>query len=376
MENLISSRIELFLSEPLIVSPSAPISEVIGTLRSNDSYQVFIQKERKVGVITIREILKASNIGGMKAANLMIPTPKLSPTDTVKKAAELMTYHRLRVLPVFRKDRLEGAVNIHSLCQAIASLKEAERMKVSNVMTSDLLTIKSEDSISKARNIMIKKGLDHLPVLKFGKLVGILTSDHIVSLMIPKEGVEMGARIGESSRFLSLKVNSIMDKNVATCDVRDDITSIIREMITHKRTYTIVKLWDELQGIVTFRDFVKILTEPTKAEVPVYIVGLPEDPFEAEAAKIKLVRVANTLCKIYSNILEVRSTIKTGKEPSEEKRRRYEVNVTIKTTRRTYIFTESGWELPSIFDSISDKIKRLFIKRPSRKKKERLKETL
>jgi hypothetical protein len=90
--------------------------------------------------------------------------------------------------------------------------------------------------------------------------------------------------------------------------------------------------------MITFRDFVKLLVPLERSVVPAYIVGLPDDPFEAEVAKSKFLRVVNNLGKAFPKLQEVRSTVKTSRILGDEHRLRYEVNVTIKMPERVCFF--------------------------------------
>ncbi|MEM2092547.1 MAG: hypothetical protein QXR59_04595, partial [Candidatus Bathyarchaeia archaeon] len=100
-----------------------------------------------------------------------------------------------------------------------------------------------------------------------------------------------------------------------------------------------------------------ISAEEAKTSIPVYIIGLPDDPFEAEAAKIKFIRLVNGLSKFLPPILEARSAIKSSSV--EGQRRRYEVNVNIRTAKENFIYSTSGWELPTIYDEIANAIKKM-----------------
>ena len=172
MESLKDSRVDGFETKPIIVSSTDPISEVMGVLKQNDAYEVFIQEEDKVSMITIREILKASDISNMRASSLMFYVPKLSPDDTVGKAAKLMNDYRLKALPIVSEGTIEGAVTTQSLCRAlILSKKKLRGVRISRIMTRNPVTIDKDESVSKARRLMINHGIDHLPVLDSGKPV-------------------------------------------------------------------------------------------------------------------------------------------------------------------------------------------------------------
>jgi len=363
LKSLKASRVEDFKSKPIIVSSASPVSEIIGTLEHNNAYEVFIQEEDKVSTITLREILKASDIS-MSASSLMFRVPKLSSDDTVGKAAKLMNDYRLRALPIVSEGTIEGAVTTQSLCQALLSVRMFRRVKITKVMTKKPTTIDAEESISKARSLMLNKGVDHLPVLDSGMLCGILLSNDIVLSMFPKEGLERGAFVSEPSSYLNIKVSGFMDSKVLVCDPKERASAVLKKMIENEKTYYVVHHWREIQGIVTYRDFTYFLAEPEKLDIPAYIVGLPDDPFESQLAKIKFMRNAKALRKAFPKIEEIRSTIKTKNVSGD--RCRYEVNVLIEASGKRYVYSQEGWELPSIFDLITEKMMKLLTKRRKR----------
>jgi len=367
LESLRASRIDRFRSEPIIVSSETPISEVMGILEQRGAYEVFIQDGDKVGMITIREILKASDISGMKASSLMFYVPKLSPDDTVRKAAKLMNDYRLRALPVIDDGRIEYAVTTRTLCEALLSESKLRNVRISRIMTRNPVTVDGDESISKARRLMIENGIDHLPVLDSGMLSGILLSNHIVRSMIPLEGIEQGAFISAPSGLMDIKVSGMMDPNVLVCDTKERAMHVLRRMIENGATYHVVGLWHEIQGIVTFRDFILFLAEPEEPDIPAYIIGLPDDPFEAQLAKMKFMRNARALRRASPKIEEIHSTIR--RRDVSGGRCRYEVNVSVRSAGKTYIYSMEGWDLPSIFDSITDKMKRTLTKKQIKRRR-------
>jgi CBS domain-containing protein/ribosome-associated translation inhibitor RaiA len=360
LKSLKASRVDGFKSKPIIVSSSSPISEVMGILQHKNAYEVFIQERDKVSMITVREILKASDIS-MRASSLMFYVPKLSPSDTVGKAARLMNDYRLRALPIVSDGTIEGAVTTKSLCRALLSIRTFRSVKIGKAMTRKPITIDKEESVSNARSIMLKNGIDHLPVLDSGILCGIILSNQIVLSMFPREGLERGAFVSRPSSYLDTKVSGMMDSNVLVCDPKERASAVLKRMIEHEKTYYIVHHWHEVQGIVTYRDFAVFLAEPEKLDIPAYIMGLPDDPFVAQLAKIKFMRNAKALRKVFPKIEEIRSTVKT-KDVSGD-RCRYEVNVLIRAAGKVHIYSQEGWDLPSIFDLITDKMMRLLTKK-------------
>jgi hypothetical protein len=102
--------------------------------------------------------------------------------------------------------------------------------------------------------------------------------------------------------------------------------------------------------------------EPSRP--PFYIVGLPEEPLEASEAKMKFERLSEELCRVYPFIEEIRAVVKSKK--AAKTHARYEVSVEIYTPKERHAFSETGYNLASVFDSMGPKMKRLLTDRQSR----------
>jgi hypothetical protein len=97
---------------------------------------------------------------------------------------------------------------------------------------------------------------------------------------------------------------------------------------------------------------------------PFYIVGLPEEPFEASEAQVKFEKLSAELCKVYPFIEEIRAVVKS-KKPAKT-HARYEVSVEVYTPKDRRAFTETGYNLAAVFDSMGPKMKRLLSSKQSR----------
>lgn len=366
LESLRKSKVEMFKSRPFTASPMSSLSEIIGILEKNDIYEVFIENGDKVGVVSIRDVLRASDILGMRASSLMTVVPKLSPGDAVGRAAAFMSDYRLRTLPVGDK-KVDGAVTVQSLCQALLLVNEFGRIKIDKLMKKDPITIGKSESASKARSVMVKHSIDHLPVLDSGRVRGILLSNQVVLSMFPKEKLEQGMLSGEATKYSSIKASELMDTNILVCEPDERASDVLKRMIEQDKTYALMKQWDELQGIATYRDFVALLVEPEKPDFPAYIVGLPDDPFEAHLARAKFFKGAKALRRSFPDIEEIRATIKTKSVSSGS--HRYEISVSIETHGKIHAYSAEGWDLPVAFEGLQGKMKRILTQRPDKRKR-------
>lgn len=367
METIRRLPVDTLLTDALTVVPSTSVSKTIGLLRDSGLYEAFILVAGRVGMITMRDILRVSKIDETKNSTIMNYVPILSTKSTLGEAARIMTEYRIRSLPVLEGKDLAGAVTSLS---AIRSMQNSAmpKIKARNLMTAEPIVLDQDDSVTKAKSVMIRRRIDHLPVLNDKKLSGVITSSHIVFNMLPAMSVERGALGAEKQVRFDYDVSRLMEPNVVTSDANEDLGQIIGKIVRLAATYLVVTVWDEVQGIITHRDIVKLMAEEEKeAGIPAYIIGLPQDPFEAEATKDKFRRVVKLLKKGFPEVQEARSVIKV-KERGQ--RRRYEVKVALSTPYRNYAYSQVGWDLPSIYDEISNKIKRLLAEKPSKRRHE------
>ncbi len=102
----------------------------------------------------------------------------------------------------------------------------------------------------------------------------------------------------------------------------------------------------------------------SKSPPPYYIVGLPEEPLEAAEAKLKFERLSDEVCRVFPFVEEIRAVVKS-KKPGKT-HARYEVSVEVYTPKERHAFTEEGYNLAAVFDSLGPKMKRLLSSRQSR----------
>jgi hypothetical protein len=79
---------------------------------------------------------------------------------------------------------------------------------------------------------------------------------------------------------------------------------------------------------------------------------------EGELAETKLRRAIAHLRRVLPGILEARATIRTSSPKNKKGRKRYEVTAFVQTPRKTFSYSQSGWDLAHIFDSIADNLRR------------------
>lgn len=363
---LVKTKVERLKTDLVTVPSSAPLTKVITTLRERNAYEAFIVEDSKIRMVSIRDVLRTRNIRSRKASSLAVQIPVLTLGSTIANAAELMTDHRVRALPIADDNKVVGEITTLAICKALTITADFG-FTIDKIMTSHPVTLSLHDRLGKAKAIMNRKNIDHLPILQDGKTVGVLTSHRLLDSVVPTQRSGKGGWMPERRGVNQLSVGGLMEPPLI-CDVHEEASLVLGRMIDGERTCALVGLGEELQGIVTYRDFVKLLVNRKKeVGIPVYMMGQPDNVFEAEAARAKFVRSINLLAKSFPEIFEVRSMVKTRAPKGKRGRKRYEVKTSVYTPQKMFIHSESGWDLPSIFDVIGGRLGKIVTKQTKRR---------
>jgi CBS domain-containing protein len=378
VEELKGRPIDLLISPLVECPPDNNLSKIAGLLRKRGVYEVFLPEGNRCGMISARDVLRAGTIEATKPSALVSSVPALTKDARVGEVARLMTDYRIRAVPISDGRKIVGQLNCSRLLHELRG-KIGGDLRITSLATMSPVTVESEASVGKAKEIMVRKRIDHLPVIGGAHIAGVLTSIDIVSRIVPHERVGSKSMKPETRRSLEFAVGDAMDPSPLTCPTETSAEHALDSMIRSARTCILVTQWEELQGIATQRDFMTLLAEAEpEPEVPIFMIGLPEDPFEAEATKAKFKRTINQLHRIFPDILEARTIIKSKFSKPGKERGRYEVTVHIRTPKNSYSYSDGGWELPVIYDLITGRLKRLLTQKqkPRRMRKRENPETI
>ena len=105
----------------------------------------------------------------------------ISPTDTVKSAADRMRAHNTAALIVKSGAAITGLISDREIVHAASRHGEgALYVAVLEIVTHPTITIAPDDTLKRAISLMTRHRVRHLPVVANGNLVGIVRIGDVV----------------------------------------------------------------------------------------------------------------------------------------------------------------------------------------------------
>jgi CBS domain-containing protein len=104
----------------------------------------------------------------------------LDASSTILDAALLMEKSKIGSVVVTSRKSPVGIITEGDISRAVARRLDCENLKLKEVMSQPLITAKREMRIEEAAKLMAESNVKKLPVLDYGRLVGMVTQTDIV----------------------------------------------------------------------------------------------------------------------------------------------------------------------------------------------------
>jgi len=104
---------------------------------------------------------------------------------TVLDALEMMAKHNIGALLVMTEDKMEGIVSERDCIRKVELMgRNAKDTRISEIMTSDVITIDCSQPLEACMSLMIDKNIRHLPVYDGTELMGLLSVRDVLKEVI------------------------------------------------------------------------------------------------------------------------------------------------------------------------------------------------
>ncbi len=111
-----------------------------------------------------------------------------TPSTTVFDAVKLMAEKGIGALLVTEGDKLVGIVTERDYARKVALMSRSSRdTPVREIMTSDVMFVRPDQTSSECMALMTENRLRHLPVMDGGKLLGLISIGDLVKDIISEQ---------------------------------------------------------------------------------------------------------------------------------------------------------------------------------------------
>lgn len=136
----------------------------------------------------------------------------------------------------------------------------AGEMTVADLMTSDVVTLTEDETLAHAQRCMARGRIRHLPVVREGMLVGLITHRDLLAASF---SIFAEVEASEQRRvFDTVRVVEAMHRDVVTVSPQLPVSKAARILLENK--YGCLPVVDgdhQLQGIVTEADFLRLTVQ-------------------------------------------------------------------------------------------------------------------
>lgn len=137
---------------------------------------------------------------------------------------------------------------------------------IQEVMTRDVQTISTQDSVQRAAQLMDELNVGAIPVVDDGRLVGMITDRDITVRSVA---------VGQDPA--STRVNDVMSTDVRTCTVDQGVEDVLAQMADVQiRRVPVVDANGQVVGIVSLGDVVT--KAPVEVEQTLDEISTPSEP--------------------------------------------------------------------------------------------------
>ena len=346
---------EIAIEPPILLKPSMRIGEVIPKMKELRITNAPVVDDNNVliGVLSYRRILMRGVGRNTKVKTVMEPPFSLDKSVDFEKAVLSLVNWRVREIPVTDANSVVvGFITRNIVLSYMLKNNMVPNTVVDNAMSRPAITINEDESIARARWLMLKSGITRLVVVdKYGRVSGVITlSDIIERLYMIRLSRRKGFEwITSEESFLAAPVSEYMTSPPITISSGTPLRKAIEILLDNRISGAPVVTGDDKPiGVFSGLDALKLYVEQMRAVQPIEakIADIARD----EVSKLQIEKLVNSyLSKFsrYTNIIDFKIAVKEETKTEKEGRRRYSATIKLVTDKGTITTKSVGWDLPT-----------------------------
>ncbi|MEW6070182.1 MAG: CBS domain-containing protein [Candidatus Thermoplasmatota archaeon] len=333
------------------------LSDVIGMMKKHDIYELpVVEKNKLVGWVSYTNLIKRRKLAlSTNVSVVMVSPPEVKPEDSIIDTAELLFSTGFRTLPVTRNKELLGVVSRSDIIRVASKIKELAIIPAYEIMSSNPISMRENDGIIKAKDLMRDLGVKNLPVIDSrNRLVGVVGLKDIIKFFeTTREKSTKGEFAGEKIPS-DIEIKSLMSSPPIVANPNSKLTDIAELMAKNDISSVIITEEDKPVGIVTQADALRTIASfKTRDVAYVQITGLEEEPSVYDAM-YELIQ--KSLKKINKMLPPQMLLLDVAKYKPGGKTVKYSIRAKLLTPKRMFISSSrsqlSQWDLMKALDEV------------------------
>jgi len=182
--------VEGFIKDAPQVHAADPVEQVAREIRKfrTDSAAVVNEQRQVVGGVLLSDlfpvIISRHELHGNVADYMNRKVVTADAADSIQHVYMLIVESGFSAFPVIRKKKIIGIVSRRDLLRGgrtRAAIAHAAHTSVGEIMTKEVITIRPDEAISLAAELLVRHDISRLPVIDGGSLAGIVDRHDVIA---------------------------------------------------------------------------------------------------------------------------------------------------------------------------------------------------
>ncbi|MBQ8373460.1 MAG: CBS domain-containing protein [Candidatus Methanomethylophilaceae archaeon] len=284
------------------VSVDDRIADALSVMKERNYQDVpVVDGNEYVGMVSYASILRKKSVTlDAKVKNLVRNLPTVSKDMEITKIAEMMVSSNCRQLPILNGKKVIGVIERNKLIDIARDIKALKEIKVWEIMSNPVESVKVNDLMDDALDLMIREDYRTIPVVNdANQVTGIVGMREIIDNNWKKDNKTIGDL--EKSARSQITVESIATTSAKTISWDSDVAEAVDIMVENRFSTLPVVEGKELVGIITEYDVLELISACRERDMLfVQISGLEDDEKDyVDAIYADIESMVTKVSKIY-----------------------------------------------------------------------------
>lgn len=339
-----------------VLSPDDRVKDALAAMKKSGYQDIpVVEDGNYAGMMSYGTLLKNKGITGeSKIKGLVTGVPTLGVEDTIMTVAEKMVQSNSRQLPVLSgnaKKKITGVVSRGAIVDIVSRLKTINEIKVWEIMTNPVESVKSTDTLDTAMNLMRALDIRTVPVVSSdGDIEGVLGMSEIID-----NNWKGGSRSFADIPDVKIEVSSICTDVAYTVTWDSDLEAAADLMVQHGISTVPVLESGKAVGVVTQYDILEVVSACKQRDTLfIQLSGLSEDDKESVDEIYKVIE--NEVQKVAKVGNPNSLTIHYAKYKEAGDRQKYSVSARLAVDSEVFTAKAIEWDIIKVTKDLMRKV--------------------